>query len=140
VCHEFIGCAREEQMRFSNWLLEVGEAHMPAATNFGDDVIALPRDMILHGDKVLDMVNEIYGHDPISFSNSDFLRGRAILTTTNRMVDNINDQVLERFPREVSFFLHLLNIYIFYDSYVFVMCIRTYFCVKLSFTCRKKPF
>jgi hypothetical protein len=95
--------------------------------------------MILHGDKVLDMVNEMYGYDPI-FSHSDFLHERAILATTNRMVDNINDQVLEHFLEEVSRFLHLLNIYIFYDSCVFVMCIRTYFWVKLSFTCRQKPF
>jgi hypothetical protein len=29
-------------MNFSNWLFEVGEARVPAATNFGDDVIVLP--------------------------------------------------------------------------------------------------
>jgi hypothetical protein len=58
----------------------------------------MPQEMLLHGDKVMDMVDKIYGHDYILFSNTKFLRGRAILTTTNRMVDEINDKVLDRFP------------------------------------------
>jgi hypothetical protein len=88
-------------LHFSNWLLEVGERRVHSEQKFGHNVICLPQDMIMHKDKILDMVNEIYGQDPVLFSNSDFLRGRAILTTTNKMVDDINDKVLQHFPGEV---------------------------------------
>lgn len=89
-------------MHFSDWLLQVGEGRVPTASNFGDDVIRLPQNMILPGDNVMDLIHEIYGQDPTLFSSADFLRGRAILTTTNKMVDDINDKVLHLFPGEVN--------------------------------------
>ncbi len=100
----FLGYAREEQQAFSDWLLAIGEGRVPVDPNLGEDVIPLPEDMVKNGDRLMDLIDEIYGHNHNDFSNADFLRGRALLTTTNRVVDEINDVVMDRFPGEVSQF------------------------------------
>ena len=74
---------------------------MPVDQDLGEDVIRLPENMLMRGDKVMDLIDDIYGHDHNNFSSVEFLRGRAILTTTNRVVDEINDAVMDRFPGEV---------------------------------------
>jgi hypothetical protein len=44
----------------------------------------------------------VYSNGPERFSNVDFMRGRAILTTTNKDVDEINTIVMDRLLEEVS--------------------------------------
>ncbi len=44
---------------------------MPIASNLGDEVICMPWEMVMHGDKMLDMVTEIYGQDYNLSSSGD---------------------------------------------------------------------
>jgi hypothetical protein len=52
-------------------LLKVGQGHVPIASNLGDEVICMPWEMVMHGDKMLDMVTEIYGQDYNLSSSGD---------------------------------------------------------------------
>ncbi|CAM6089267.1 unnamed protein product [Calypogeia fissa] len=96
-----------EQQAFSDWLLAIGEGRLPLETTLGDDVIALPRDMLMPTDNLNDLIDDIYGTDAMNFRNAEFLKDRAILTTINKDVDNINEKVMKSFPAEVKVLLPL---------------------------------
>jgi hypothetical protein len=67
----------------------------------GEDVIQLPHEMVLKDDKLDDLITLVYDNGPQRFSNMDFMRGRAILTTTNKDVDKIDTIVMDRLLGEV---------------------------------------
>jgi hypothetical protein len=67
----------------------------------GENVIELPHEMVLKGDKLDDLITSVYGHEHEKFLDMDFMRGRAILTTTNKDVDEINTIVMGQLLGEV---------------------------------------
>ena len=75
----------------------------------GENVIELPHEMVLKSDKLGDLITSVYGHEPKRFLDMDFMRGRAILTTTNKDVDEINTIVMDRLLGEVKIF-HIIDI------------------------------
>jgi hypothetical protein len=58
--------------------------------------------MVLKGDKLDDLITLVYGNGPERFSDVDFMRRRAILTTTNKDVDEINTIVINCLLEEVK--------------------------------------
>jgi hypothetical protein len=85
-------------------LLRIGEGRQKVEVELGEDVIQLPHEMVLKGDKLDDLITSVYGHEHERFLDMDFMRGRAILTTTNKDVDEINTIVMDRLLGEVRIF------------------------------------
>jgi hypothetical protein len=81
--------------------LRIGEGREKIEVDLGEDVIQLPHEMVVPGDKLDDLITLVYGNGPERFSDVDFMRGRAILTTTNKDVDEINTIVMDHLLGEV---------------------------------------
>jgi len=75
---------------------------LPIDLDLGEEVIRLPQEMVMNGDDISDLIEEIYEHDRTSFLDVNFVKGKAILATRNKDVDAINAHVMDRFPGEVS--------------------------------------
>ena len=92
----------------AEYLLEVGEGRVPCAS---DDpkrpfAIRLPSHIVSHSDTIVELLEEVYGNDPVRLQDSAFMTGRAIMTPRNSDVDSINEATAEHlsFPGEVRGF------------------------------------
>lgn len=89
----------EELRLFSTFLLDVGEGKLPTVTFPGgipSDFVAVPTNLHLGGDNLLDLISCVYHDIQESSSNLDYFIGRAILTAKNSDVARINNLLLER--------------------------------------------
>jgi len=98
------------QNQFVNYLLQVGEGKELVYTNIGEDMIKLQDDIIFNNEDVKSLIFEIFGNiNDINYNDSDnyinFIRNRAILTTKNEDVDEINKQIINMFPGNAQEFL-----------------------------------
>lgn len=67
----------------------------------GTDMIRLPDDIVVPGENVEDLIQEIFGELPSRHADSQYTVGRAILTSTNANVDMINEKVTAKIPLPV---------------------------------------
>ena len=94
-----------EQKNFVDFLLRVGEGKEPIHLDIGDDIIKLPDDIVLDSENIKDLISEVFNDINSNYKNNDYLRDRAILTTKNVDVEEINQQILEIIPGENYEFL-----------------------------------
>jgi ATP-dependent DNA helicase PIF1 len=78
--------------------------------NIGEDIIKLHDEMVLNDDKIESLITKIFVNLKTTYdeNNEDYInyiRDRAILTTKNEEVDNINEQIINIFPGEAKEFL-----------------------------------
>src|SRR5205085_9411629 len=78
-----------EQKEFANWLLEVGENHIPTIRGLENNIIQLPNDIILLSQNINDLINFVYFNLTTNF-NPQYLVKRAILTSKNIDVHTVN--------------------------------------------------
>ena len=91
---------------FDKWCLDLGNGTVPVV--HGDDIVKLPEDLCIRiGEKTADQsvtmsgfCEMIYPNIDINGGNSNWLEGRAILAPTNRMVDKINQEIINKLPGE----------------------------------------
>ena len=74
-------------IEFNNWLLSIGNGE-------NGEIVEIPEDMIA----TKDIVEEVFGKH-LNLTTDD-LKKRAILTTTNKDVLNINNRILKEMPGE----------------------------------------
>ncbi|XP_074373764.1 uncharacterized protein LOC141714126 [Apium graveolens] len=93
----------KEIEKFSNWVLDIGNGKLSNLNSDSpecDADIEIPEEFLVHADT--DPIDEIiqvtYPNLFENFRPSRYLKGRAILTPTNAVVDDINTRVLDKLP------------------------------------------
>src|SRR5687768_2738892 len=94
---------------FVDYLLQIGEGKETVYSNLGEDVIKLPDEIILHDENIESLILEIFNNinDYYKDSNNyiNYIKDRAILTTKNKDVDDINKKIINIFPENAYEFL-----------------------------------
>ncbi len=98
-----------EQQSFVNYLLQVGEGKESTYPNIGEDVVKLHDDMILDDENLELLISEVFHNIDNNYKDIDnyinYIKDRAILTTKNEDVDDINEQIINIFPGDAKEFL-----------------------------------
>src|SRR6202023_191045 len=90
-----------EEHAFAQWRLDIGHGHHTAA----DGTIELPLHFQLPENSLSTLIDNIYpGIDQHPLPDSQYFSSRAILSSRNSDVDEINQDILNRFPGEESTF------------------------------------
>src|SRR2546429_5449638 len=91
----------DEQKQFVDYLLRIGEGKELVHSNVGEDMVKLQNDITLDDDDVKSLISEIFGNINDYDKNTDdyinYIKDRAILTTKNEDVDEINEQIINNF-------------------------------------------
>ncbi|KAL5729946.1 DNA helicase [Ranunculus cassubicifolius] len=83
---------------FAQFLLRIGNGTEPLSA---DNLITLPQDMIIpweSEDSLQHLISTVFPDISMNAENADYMINRALLTTTNDQVDQINEMVLSHFP------------------------------------------
>jgi len=88
---------------FSRWILDVGDGKVSSFAKEGDTEAAwikIPHDLLLmpKEDNISCIVHAIYPDLQNSYSDSSYLRDRAILTPTNDLAETLNAHVVSLLP------------------------------------------
>jgi len=99
----------DEQKQFVDYLLRIGEGKELVHSNIGEDMVKLHNDIIVNNEEVESLIHETFGNIVNNFNNTanyvDYIKDRAILTTKNEDVDEINEQIINKFPGNAHVFL-----------------------------------
>jgi len=98
-----------EQKQFVNYLLQIGEGKELVYPEIGEDMIKLQDDITLNNENVDSLITEIFGNINDNYKDTanyiDYIKDRAILSTKNEDVDDINKQIINMFPGDAQEFL-----------------------------------
>ena len=100
-----------EATTFAKWVLDIGDGVFPAVARAGDSDptwITIPSEHLVHTDdenKIDAIFGAVYPDFSERYSDPDYLRERAILTSMNETVELINDHVLSLVPGEEKEYL-----------------------------------
>ena len=98
-----------EQKQFVNYLLQIGEGKELVYPEIGEDIIKLQDDITLNNENVDSLITEIFGNINDNYKDTanyiDYIKDRAILSTKNEDVDDINKQIINMFPGDAQEFL-----------------------------------
>ena len=88
--------AMHEKLRqHEQWLLKLGEGRLPSLGKFDDhSIIEIPSDMC-HESKD-DVVDEVFDDFELNIGDKSYFRSRILLAATNEIVDEVNDELVER--------------------------------------------
>ncbi|XP_074323856.1 uncharacterized protein LOC141660767 [Apium graveolens] len=100
---------------FSKWVLDIGDGRLSFVDendpNKDPEVFIHEQFLIPHTkDPITDIVDFVYPDVECSFKDHQYLRDRAILAPTNKLVDEINAHVLDRIPGEEHVYLSVDSI------------------------------
>jgi hypothetical protein len=96
----------EQLDRFSNWILEIGygQTKYNGTHDQNNDkdscIVEIPEDLLLYttGNKIDSLVHFVFPDFGNKYNDVEYLKERAILSTTNDIVDEINDYILSLVP------------------------------------------
>ena len=93
------GCALD----FNKFLLDLGEGKLPAhATVEGYNLIEIPPSMC---EPLKDeVIEKVFDHFQSHIGDPEYFQGRIFLATTNKIVDEVNDEMVERIPGDLHTF------------------------------------
>ncbi|CAG8523170.1 137_t:CDS:2, partial [Racocetra persica] len=102
VIPKALGCpANNEARTFAKYLLRIGNGTEPTIEN---DLIQLLDEMIIclqnNKDSIDSLINTVYSNLTKNASNTIFITERAILTSLNSNVDEINKKIMAKYPGE----------------------------------------
>jgi len=91
---------------FNNWILSIGNgnAQNNSVSNEDDDpdyhIVEIPDDLLVKStdNKIKALVDTTFPDFKSNYTNIEYLKSRAILATTNEIVDEINDYMLNLVP------------------------------------------
>ncbi|KAL8105984.1 hypothetical protein AgCh_029703 [Apium graveolens] len=100
---------------FSKWVLDIGDGRLSFVDendpNKDPEVFIPEQFLIPHTkDPITDIVDFVYPDVEYSFKDHQYLRDRAILAPTNKLVDEINAHMLDRIPGEEHVYLSVDSI------------------------------
>jgi hypothetical protein len=102
--------SRMELVRFSRWMLDVGEGNIESRTKEGESEpswIEIPDEFLLNAtsDKVSCITNIVYPELTSKYMDLEYLKERAILTPTNDVADMINNEIASLIPEQEKQYL-----------------------------------
>ena len=94
----------EKLKNHEDWLLQLGEGRLPSAGKIdgSNDIIEIPSDMCL--DSKEDVVGAVFDDFDRNIGNAEYLKSRVLLAATNEIVNEINDDMVERIPGDLKTF------------------------------------
>ena len=96
----------EELESFNNWILSTGNGTIIGETNIATDsdstLIEIPKELLIQtsNNKIQALVDSTYPDFQRRFQDADYIKERAILATTNEIVDEINDYMVKLLPNQ----------------------------------------
>ena len=98
-----------EQKQFIDYLLRIGEGKEIIYSYLGEDIIKLDDDIIFNDENVELLISAIFNNIDNNYNDVDnyvnYIKDRAILTTKNEDVNDINKQIINIFPGDAHEFL-----------------------------------
>jgi len=96
----------KEIQDFNNWILSIGNGNCQTTTlSVNDDntdchLVQIPDDLLVKttGNKIEALVHATFPDLLSNYTNPEYVQNRAILATTNEIVDEINDYMLQLLP------------------------------------------
>ncbi|KAK1680955.1 hypothetical protein QYE76_041803 [Lolium multiflorum] len=86
---------------FSEYLLRIGNG---TEDTIGDDYVRLPDDIVINytedGKAINKLIEDVFPSLHANATSREYMSTRAILSTKNEHVDNLNDKMISRFPGE----------------------------------------
>jgi len=91
---------------FNNWILSIGNGNCQTTTLSENDndtdchLVQIPDDLLVKttGNKIEALVHATFPDFIPNYTNPEYVKNRAILATTNEIVDEINDCILKLLP------------------------------------------
>ena len=93
-----------EQEIFSKYLLDLGDGNLPISEEHGEFAIPIDCRLALKEKKLSDLVEWVFPNINEHFEDPVWLSERAILSPTNKEVDEVNEIMTEAFPGEPHVF------------------------------------
>ncbi len=96
---------------FNDWVMKVGDGSVPSCRLSEDEEepswIAIPNDFLIpaSADLIADIISSTYPELTARFGDTSYLKERAILSSTNEIVDVVNDRVISMLPGDIQTFL-----------------------------------
>ena len=88
---------------YEQWLLKLGEGKLPSEGNIDDsNIIEVPSDMCLDSKEAV--VDAVFDDFDRNIGNAEYLKSRVLLAATNEIVNEINDDMVERIPGDLKTF------------------------------------
>jgi hypothetical protein len=96
----------KELESFNNWILQIGYGCTKNSNKDYEDrdhdtsIVEIPKDLLLYTteSKIEALVNFTFPDFKTKYNDPDYLKQRAILSTTNDIVDQVNDYILTLVP------------------------------------------
>ena len=93
----------EELQTHEQFLLDLGEGKLPAhATADGYNLIEIPSSMC-HTSKE-EVIEKVFDDFQSHIGDMEYFQGRVLLATTNKIVDEVNEEMVERIPGDLHTF------------------------------------
>jgi ATP-dependent DNA helicase PIF1 len=113
----------KELESFSDWMLSIGNGTIKEASHIDNDsdsvLIQIPEELLIQttGDKIKALVDSTYPDFEKKIQQADYIKERAILATTNEIVDEINNYMIKLLPGEEREYLSADSISKCSDTY-----------------------
>ena len=127
----------EELKHHERFLLDLGEGKLPAhATVEGYNLIEIPPSMCQPlKDEVIEKVfDDFQSH----IGDPEYFQGRILLATTNKIVDEVNDEMVERIPGDLHTF-HCIDTVTDVDNCTMFTMGFFWFCIQGITFAKKSP-
>jgi len=88
---------------YEQWLLDLGEGKLPSESDIeNSNIIQVPSDMCL--DDKDDVVDAVFNDFQDNIGNKTYFKSRVILAATNEIVNQVNDDLVEKMPGDLHTF------------------------------------
>lgn len=87
---------------FADTLEQIGDGTYPIYSEIGEDMIKIPNSWLSKSTNIEEFIEEIFPDIETRSHETDFVKGRAILTPKNVTVDEINKIILNKMPGEAT--------------------------------------
>ena len=91
---------KDEKIEFSKYILRVGEGKEKNYPEIRNDMIKLPNDICVPLTNTADLINKVYEDFDKNYHDIEYLMNRGVLVTTNKLADQINEDVLSLLSTE----------------------------------------
>ncbi|CAN1744096.1 ATP-dependent DNA helicase PIF1 [Linum perenne] len=90
---------------FAEWVLAVGDGNLPPPIGdrfVGSDSISIPQQFIVNPgcDAISSIVRAVYTQFHNSYKSLEYIKARAVITPTNKVVSQLNDHIMSMVPGE----------------------------------------
>ena len=91
---------KDEKIEFSKYILRESEGKEKNYPEIRNDMIKLPNDICVPLTNTADLINKVYEDFDKNYHDIEYLMNRGVLVTTNKLADQINEDVLSLLSTE----------------------------------------